>query len=326
MACLVTRPDMPSILVDMLRSDSRVTSVDVWPETKQMPRDDLVATLARLKPQALVCTLTDTIDGPVLDAAGPGLRVVSTVSVGFDHINVAECQRRGVVVTNTPGVLTDAVAELTVALLLATARRLFQAEKQLRSGQWAAGWNHMWMTGPSVKNSTVGIIGLGRIGLAIARRLAAFEPAKIVYSGRQAKTEASGLGAHFVPLDQLLAESDFVLVCCALTDQTHHLLNGQRFGLMKSSAILINTSRGAIVDQRALVEALENNTIAAAGLDVMESEPISVQDPLMSLDNVVLLPHIGSASTETRLAMARMTAENVLAVLDGREPVGLVRV
>lgn len=236
MACLVTRPDLNSEIYDLLKPRCEL---DIWQEAIVMPRDALLARASGKR--ALVVTLSDKVDTAVLDAAGPSLKLVATVSVGFDHIAMDECHKRGVQVANTPRVLTDACAELTIALLLATSRRLLEAERALRAGEWQPGWTHLWLNGCSVKDSVVGIIGLGSIGLAVAKRLAAFEPKRIIYSGNSVKSEAAAFGAEMVALEQLLVESDFVIVCCSLNEKTSNLLDERSFSLMKASAVLINT-------------------------------------------------------------------------------------
>ncbi|XP_054155371.1 glyoxylate reductase/hydroxypyruvate reductase-like [Oppia nitens] len=310
LSCLVTRPDVPQVMFDMLKEHCHV---DIWQNASIMPRDEL---MVRIKGKtALLCTLSDRIDSQVLDCTDNSLKVISTLSVGYDHIDIKECHKRGIVVGHTPDVLTDAVAELTIALLLATSRRLFEAEKSLRNGQWKPGWNHMYMCGNSIKGSVIGFVGAGRIGLDVLKRLKAFEPKQCLYCGNNAKSLVDSMGAKFVSFEELLEKSDFVIISCLLNDKTRHMFNEMAFKRMKKSAILINTSRGSVVDQKALYNALKNGDIKGAGLDVMEVEPIPMDDPLLSLSNAVILPHIGSASHETRVAMAELTARNVIAGL-----------
>ncbi|CAG2180994.1 unnamed protein product [Oppiella nova] len=279
-SCLVTRPDLPQPLYETLRPHC---ALDVWQKPVIMPRDELVA---RIKGKhALLCTLSDRIDAHVLDAATDSLRVIATISAGFDHIDVNECRARGIKVGNTPDVLTDAVAELTIALLLATSRRLFEAEKALRNGEWMTGWNHLWMCGSSIKDSVLGFVGMGRIGMAVCQRLKSFGAKEYLYCGNSAKSSADALDAQFVSFDALLEKSDFVIISCLLNDKTRHMFDEKAFKRMKTSAILINTSRGAVVDQKALYNALNSGDIRGAGLDVMEVEPIPLDDPLLSLSN-----------------------------------------
>lgn len=264
----------------------------------------------------IYCTLTDKIDVELLEHAGPNLKVVATISVGYDHIDVEECRKRGIRIGYTPDILTDATAELTMALLLSTSRRLFEANREVYNGGWRT-WSPFWMVGNGLKNSIVGIYGLGRIGLEIAKRIAPFKPARIIYTSRSEKAEASHLGAELVDFEELLNISDFVIISCALTPQTKDLFNETIFMKMKTNAILVNTARGGIVDQNALYNALKRGTIKAAGLDVTTPEPLPTDHPLLSLPNCVILPHIGSADIETRIEMSRITAINILAALKG---------
>ncbi|XP_072141052.1 glyoxylate reductase/hydroxypyruvate reductase isoform X3 [Dermacentor andersoni] len=240
------------------------------------------------------------------------------MSVGYDHVNVAECTRRRIAVGNTPHVLTDATAELGIGLLLATARRLFEAHQAIGSGEWAkAAMNPTWMCGSEIRGSTVGIVGMGSIGFGILERLKAFKVSRFLYHSRSHKTAAETMGAQFTTLEELLRQSDYVVVCCALTPETKGMFNKQAFSMMKSTASFINISRGQVVDQEALYEALTSGKIRSAGLDVMTPEPLPKDHPLSKLPNCVLLPHIGSAATDTRTAMAVLTAQNILAALDG---------
>ena len=265
----------------------------------------------------LYCLLTESVDDELLDAAGPGLRVVATMSVGYDHVDVTALRKRGIPLGNTPGVLTETTAELALALLLATARRLPEGTHAVQSGTWPT-WRPMWMTGRDIHGSTVGLVGLGRIGSAFARMLGGFG-CRILYTGPREKPEAAReVGATFVPMDTLLEESDFVAVHCPLNDQTRSLFSAEAFRKMKPTAVLINTSRGGVIDQEALYDALVNGEIAAAGLDVTDPEPLPAEHPLVSLDNCVILPHIGSATVATRTKMAVMTTENLLAGVEGR--------
>jgi lactate dehydrogenase-like 2-hydroxyacid dehydrogenase len=265
----------------------------------------------------IFCLITDRIDAAVLAAAGPSLRVVSTMSVGYDHIDIAACRAQGVTVGYTPGVLTETTAELALALLLATARRLPEAWSAVKEGAWGP-WRPAWMTGADIFGSTVGIVGLGRIGAAVAQRLVGFG-CRLLYSGSAPKPAVAGpVGAEFVDFSTLLAESDFVTIHCPLNAATHHLFDAAAFARMKRSAILINTSRGGVVDQEALYSALATGQIAAAGLDVTTPEPLPPDHPLLTLPNCVVLPHIGSASVATRTRMAVMAADNLVAGVTGQ--------
>lgn len=280
-----------------------------------MPRDELLKNVGGK--DGIFCALTEKIDVELLDQAGPNLKVVATISVGYDHIDVAECKKRGIRVGYTPDVLTDATAELTMALLLATGRRLFEANKEVYNGGWQS-WEPAWMCGPGLKGSTVGLIGFGRIGQEVAKRLVPFKPANILYHSRSNHPyEAEQVGAEKASLDELLMRSDYVIVLCALTPQTHHIIDAEALTKMKPNAILINTSRGGCVDQDALFEALQTGKIRAAGLDVTTPEPLPLDSPLLTLRNIVLLPHIGSADITTRQEMSRITACNILAGLKG---------
>jgi glyoxylate reductase len=268
---------------------------------------------------AVVTMLVDRVDAELLDAAGPQLRIVANVAVGYDNVDVPACAERDVVVTNTPGVLTDATADLAMALVLMTTRRLGEAERRVRTGEpW--GWTMFHLVGTSVQGKTIGIVGPGGIGLATAARARAFGM-DVLLSGRSEPDPAvvADLAARVVDLPTLLAESDVVSVHTPLNDATRHLVGAEQLRSMKRTAYLVNTARGPVVDEDALVEALRAGEIAGAGLDVYEDEP-HVHPGLLERDDVVLLPHVGSATIETRSAMADLAADNVLAVLDDRVP------
>ncbi|KAH8403453.1 hypothetical protein KR215_010617, partial [Drosophila sulfurigaster] len=276
-----------------------------------IPREDLLREIKGK--EALFCALTDRIDAAVLDAAGDQLKCIATISVGYEHIDVHECKRRGIRVGYTPDVLTDATAELTLALLLATNRRLFEANREVYNGGWKS-WSPMWMCGKGLKNSRVALYGFGRIGQEIAARIVPFKPSQITYTTRSPKPEeAAKVNAKHVGFDEMLSLSDFIIVCCALTPETKEVFNSSAFEKMKPHCIFINTARGGVVDQKALTEALISKRIMAAGLDVTTPEPLPLNDPLLKLDNVVVLPHIGSADIETRKEMSRITARNIIA-------------
>lgn len=287
----------------------------IWQGEKPIPRQALLDGVVGTN--GIFCALTERIDKELLDKAGPGLKAVATISVGHEHIDLEECKVRGIRVGYTPDVLSDATAELTMALLLATGRRLLEASKEVYNGGWAA-WSPSWMCGPGLKGSVVGIIGFGRIGFEVASRVVPFKPNDILYYNRSDKSElAQKVGAKRVALEELLTKSDYVIVCCGLTPETKHIIDAKALNLMKNTAILINTSRGGCVDQDALYEALKSRRIGAAGLDVMTPEPLPLDSPLLSLDNVVLLPHIGSADIKTRIEMSRITGCNILSALKG---------
>lgn len=261
----------------------------------------------------LFCLLTEQIDAQLLEKA-KSLKVISNMAVGFNNIDVETATKHGIAVTNTPGVLTETTADLTFALLMATARRIPEAEQYLRSGEWET-WSPMLLTGQDIWGTTLGLIGLGRIGTAVVKRAKGFGM-NVIYTSRTQKPEVEKqLEITYKPLDDLLQRADFICVMTPYTKETENLISTEQFNLMKSNAILINTARGGIVNEEALVEAIQTKKIWGAGLDVFESEPISKDDPLLQLPNVVTLPHIGSASIQTRMRMARLAAENVKKVL-----------
>jgi glyoxylate reductase len=264
---------------------------------------------------AAIVTLTDRIDAELLVAA-PRLKIVANYAVGYNNIDVDVARRHGIVVTNTPEVLTDATADLTWALILATARRVIEGDRLVRSGQWT-GWTPTQLLGTAVAGRTLGIIGMGRIGQAVARRAAGFRLEVCYCSRRPVDCAPDGAGWKFLPLPALLAVSDFVTIHVPLTQETRHLIGPPELAMMRRSAILINTARGPIVDESALVAALTDATIAGAGLDVFEEEPV-VSPKLASLPQVVLLPHLGSATMETRVEMGMTCVRNIEAVLSGR--------
>ncbi len=318
---VVTRR-IPDQAIDPIRA---ACDVRYWNDDEAIPRETLLAWVRNEGAgiNGLYCLLTEQVNEELLEAAGDSLRVVSTMSVGYDHVEVDACTARDVAVGNTPGVLTDTTADLALALLLATARRLTEAAEAVKDGEWAT-WKPMWLTGRDLTSSTVGVVGLGDIGTAFARRLAGFD-CRILYSGPREKPEnAEAVGAEYVSFEALLAESDFVSMHAPLNDATREVFNADVFAQMKSTAILVNTSRGGTVDQDALAEALRGGEIAGAGLDVTTPEPLPSDHPLLSLPNCVVLPHIGSASIATRTKMATMAADNLLAGVQGKPLVSRV--
>jgi glyoxylate reductase len=265
---------------------------------------------------ALLCMLTDRIDAEVLDAA-PKLRVIANYAVGFDNIDVAEARHRGIEVTTTPDVLSEATADLTWALLLSAARQLGAGERMVRAQQWE-GWAPDQLLGQPVAGRVLGIIGMGAIGQAVARRAHGFSmPIRYFNRRRVDPAIEAALGAQYLPLDELLATSDFISLHAPRNEQSHRIIDAAALAKMKSTAVLINTGRGALIDESALVDALRAGRIAAAGLDVFEREP-ELAAGLIELDNVVLAPHLGSASTEARASMVRLCSENIIEVLGGR--------
>ena len=316
MARIVVTRRIPEPAIELLRG----ADADVWVSPEDRPLSPAELRDAVAGAEAVVALLHDRIDAAVLEAAGSGLRCVANVAVGYDNVDVAAASERGVVVTNTPGVLTDATADLTIALILAVTRRLGEGERLLRAGKpWS--WHMFFMLGVDLAGKTLGVIGLGAIGKATARRALAFGM-HVAYTGpRRARSEVEDSlgGARHLPLDELLSVADVVSIHCPLTPSTRHLIDAERLLRMRRSAYLVNTARGPIVDEGALVHALRSGTIAGAGLDVYEHEP-EVHPGLLELDQVVLAPHLGSATVETRTAMANLAAENVIAVLNGRRP------
>ncbi|GHS99530.1 D-glycerate dehydrogenase [Synergistales bacterium] len=292
---------------------------EVWEGEGTPPKDILFKKLADAE-GFLVGNIK--VDEELLSAA-PKLKVVSNFGVGYDNIDVKAASRRGVCVTNTPGVLTEATADLSFSLVLASARRLMEANAFLRSGEWNI-WNPEMMVGVDVFGATIGIVGLGQIGQAVARRARGFSM-NILYSGNSRKPEAEAeFGAKYVALDELLRESDFVSLHCPLNEKTRELIGERELKSMKKTAILINAARGAVVDQKALFKACSEKWILGAGLDVFEKEPVPLDEPLLNLKNVTTLPHIGSASRASRDGMASCAASNLVFALQGRRPQNLL--
>jgi glyoxylate reductase len=298
-----------------------VAEVHVWEGPEGAPRDLL---LRELVPAAggLFLPPTDKLDREAMDGA-PHLKVISGFGVGYDYVDVPEATRRGIMVCNTPGTLTETTADQAWALLLAAARNTAQGDRFVRSRAWHK-YEPALLLGADVHGATLGVVGLGAIGTAVARRAAGFDM-RVLYTGRSRRPEAeAATGATYRPLDDLLRESDFVSLNCALTPETRGLIGARELALMKPTAILVNTARGAVVDQRALAEALQRGQIAGAGIDVYEQEPVDPDDPLLACENAVLVPHLGSATHPTRARMARVAAENIVAGLQGRRPAHLV--
>lgn len=292
--------------------------LDGWNDASIVPREELLKGI--VGKDALFCTLTDKIDAEVIERAGPNLKVIATMSVGYEHIDLNECKKRKIRVGYTPDVLTDAVADLTIGLLLATTRRLIEGSRDVHNGDWKS-WAPMYMCGPAIKGSTIGIVGFGRIAQEVAKRIIPFKPKRIIYSNRSnsREKEAREVGAERVSVEQLFSTSDVVILLCALTPETTNLINANSLATMKKTAVLINCARGQVVDQVALYDALRSNTIRAAGLDVTTPEPLPLDSPLLTLNNCVIIPHIGSAEIETREEMARITALNVIGALKNTE-------
>lgn len=295
--------------------------VNMW-EKEDIPVPSEILKKEAAKADALITMLSERIDEQVLSSA-PNLKVVSNMAVGYDNIDVEAASRHGVAVCNTPDVLNDTTADLTFALLMSTARRVVEAAEFIKKGQWKA-WTPFLLAGHDIHHKTIGIVGMGKIGETVAKRATGFDM-KILYHNRTRKIETEQqLGAVYCSFEELLEKSDFVVCLTPLTPQTKSLFTKEVFQKMKKSAIFINASRGPVVDETALYEALIQKDIAAAGLDVFESEPIDEHHPLLSLPNVVALPHIGSSSIETRTAMIETAVKNIQAILSGQEPVSIV--
>lgn len=295
-------------------------TVDVRQADDPAPRVELLRQVRGAS--ALITLLTDRIDEALLDEAGPALRVVANYAVGFDNVDVDACTRRGVAVATTPDVLTEATADHAFALLLAVARRLREGHALVASGAWT-GWQPMQLLGREVGGRTLGILGMGRIGRAVARRGHGFGMRVLYHNRRRDPGAEAELGASWVPLDDLFRRSDALSVHLPLTSASHHLIDARRLALMPRHAILVNTGRGAVVDEAALVDALRHGALFGAGLDVFEREP-AITDGLLALDNVVLAPHTGSATEGARSAMARLCAEAIVGVLAGRIPANVL--
>ncbi|HLJ62398.1 MAG TPA: D-glycerate dehydrogenase [bacterium] len=313
----ITRP-LPAEAMTRLEG---VAEYRMWDrESEPVPRDTLLREIVDV--DGIVCLITEKMDAEVIERARR-CRVIAQVAVGHDNIDVAAATKRGILVTNTPGVLTETSADMAWAILLATARRVVEGDKFTRSGRWKT-WELMGFTGQDVHGATLGIVGMGRIGAAIARRSRGFGMPLLYHNRRRNEALEQELGATYAPLDDLLRQSDFVMLSTALTPETRHLIGERELGLMKPTATIVNISRGPVLDQRALYRALVDKKIWAAGLDVFEVEPVPMDDPLLRLDNVVIPPHLGSASIATRIKMATMAVDNCLASVTGKIPPNLV--
>lgn len=309
----VTRK-VPEQALEILRS---VSSVRVWDrEDVPPPREVILRELAQA--EGVFSLLTDRIDAEVMTAA-PRLKVISNFAVGFDNVDIPAATKRGIVVTHTPDVLTETVADFTVCLMLAAARRLVEADRYTRDGKWKT-WEPLLLAGQDIHHATLGLIGLGRIGAAVARRAQGFGMRVLYYDVVRREDLERSLSITYQSLDDVLRDSDVISVHVPLSEQTRHLISRAQFALMKNTAVFVNTSRGPVVDQRALAEALASRRIFAAGIDVFEQEPVPPDDPLLKLDNVIVVPHIASASIPTRIRMATLAAENLVAVLQGKRP------
>jgi glyoxylate reductase len=302
---------LPDSALELLRQAGEVRAAEA---SAPLPRAELLELVAGA--DVVLAQLGDQVDEELLDAAGPALRCVCNVAVGYDNVDLVAAAKRGVAVTNTPGVLDDATADLAFGLILAATRRLGEGERLIRSGQpWR--WSMDFMLGQGLRDKLLGVVGLGSIGARVAERARAFGM-RIAYFNRSGAPAAmtEPLAAERMELDQLLAQADVITLHCPLTEQTRHLIGARELGLMKPTATLVNTARGPVVDEAALAAALRDGEIAAAGLDVFEREP-EVHPDLLALDNAVLVPHLGSATIETRTAMAELAARNAVAAARG---------
>lgn len=298
--------------LDRLQS---VCDVDLWQD--EMPPSYEALCQRASGVNGLLSLLTDRIDGGLMDAAGASLKVISQMAVGYDNIDVPAARQRKIALGHTPGALTETTADLAFALLMASARRLVEGVQYVHDGKWKT-WHPMTLLGREVTGATVGIVGLGRIGRAFARRAAGFDMKILAYGRHLTDTDAAAVGAERVDLDDLLKRSDFVSLHCPLSTETRHLINAATLARMKPSAILINTTRGGVIDQKALYDALVAGVIAGAALDVTDPEPLPADDPLLALPNVIIVPHIGSATVVTRSKIAHMAIDNLIAGVNGR--------
>lgn len=306
---------------DTIQPLMEVADVHIWnEEEKAVPREILLEEVK--KADALLTMLSDKVDKELLDAA-PKLKVIANLAVGYDNIDVEYANQKGIAICNTPDVLTDTTADLAFALLLSTARRVVEAAEFVKKGEWKS-WSPLLLAGSDVHHKTIGIVGMGKIGEAVAKRATGFDMNILYHNRSRNLVSEERIGASYATFDKLIETSDFIVCLTPLTDETRGLFNKESFMKMKSSAVFINVSRGPVVDEDALYQALFNGEIAAAGLDVFEKEPVDADHPLLTLPNVVALPHIGSSSTETREKMMKLCCENIELVLINQQPKTLV--
>lgn len=299
---------IPDLGLDLLRQ--HFPTLEIWTHDLPLTREQLLEKVRGV--DGLLCLLTERIDAELMDAIGSQVKVISSMSVGVDHIDLAEATRRGIPIGNTPGVLTDATADQAFALLLAAARRISEAERYVRAGKWVT-WTPSLLLGTDLAGATLGIVGFGRIGQAVAKRAQGFD-LRVIYHD---PTAEPAYGAQPVDLDTLLRESDFVSIHVPLTKNTRHLVDADFLSKMKPNAVLVNTARGGVLDQTALYNALKSNQIFAAALDVTDPEPLPMDSPLLQLENCLIVPHLGSASKRTRDQMSLLSAQNLIAGLNG---------
>jgi len=310
--------EKPKVFVTRIIRDKGLNPVkeacqaDVWPEELPPSREEILERVGGV--DGLLCLLTDRIDAEVMDTAGPGLKVISNHAVGFDNIDVAAATERGIPVGNTPGILTDATADMAFALMMAAGRRVVEAEKFLRAGKWKT-WGPSMLLGADFAGATLGIIGFGRIGQAVAKRATGFDMRVLYYDPNASPSNPST--AVSIDLDTLLRESDFISVHVPLTSETRQMVDADFLAKLKPNAVLVNTSRGGVLDQAALYETLKERRIFAAALDVTDPEPLPMDSPLLELDNCIIVPHIASASVQSRDMMAFLSAKNLIAGVNG---------
>ena len=304
---------IPEAGLELLRE---VADVDVWEDDLPPPREVILEKIVDL--DGILALLTDRMDAEVMDRA-PRLKVIANYAVGFDNVDVPAATARGILVGNTPGVLTETTADLAFALLMAAARHIVPGDRYTREGRWKT-WGPLLFLGQDIHHATLGLVGLGRIGSEMAKRARGFDMRVRYFDPTRSAAAERELGVEYADMETILRESDFVSLHTPLSPQTRHLIGRRELAMMKPTAILINTSRGPVVDQAALYDALKNKTIYAAGLDVFDVEPIPEADPLLTLDNVVVVPHIASASVHTRTRMATLAAQNLVAGLTGAPP------
>ncbi len=288
------------------------------------PRDEILRNI--VNKDAILCSISERIDKEVMEAAGPKLKVISTLSTGYDHIDVEEARKRGICITYTGEVLSDATADLTFALVLAISRKIVRADNFVRQKKWTVGWAPDLFLGSNVYGKTLGLIGMGRIGKAVAKRAEGFNMNILYHSRRRLEPKVeTEIGARYVDMDTLLRESDYISLHVDLNAESFHLIDESKLKRMKNTAFLINTSRGQVVEGKSLIKAIKGEWIGGAALDVFEKEPLDPNSPLIRMENVVLLPHIGSATFEIRSRMSKIAAQNIIDILSGREPTFLVR-
>lgn len=321
MKIFITRM-VPEAGIKMLKEKNY--EVVVNHEDRSLSKEELIAALKGRNYDALFCLLTDKIDSEVMDSFGSQLKIVANMAVGFDNIDTEEAKKRGIMIANTPGVLTDTVAEHTFALMLAVAHRIPEADKFTKSLKYQ-GWAPMLLLGDDLSGKTLGVVGLGRIGSRVAHHAAkGFEMKVLYYDVNRNEDFEKEFNAIYTPLDDLLRQSDFISIHVPLLSATHHLINAEKLKLMKPTVYLINTSRGPVIDEAALAKALTDRIIKGAALDVFEFEP-AITPGLLNLDNVILTPHIASATEETRSKMSALAAANIVEALEGRTPPNLLK-